>query len=129
MPTQVKGREARIQDLRSRLEEAEATIRAIYAGEIDAVVVRGPLGPQVYTLEGSDHPYRVLVEQMHEGTVTLDPGGLILYANRQFGAMMGAPPESVTGSLFARFLDAADSNLFIVTVDAALERGHSSTEL
>ncbi|HLJ45421.1 MAG TPA: ATP-binding protein [Bryobacteraceae bacterium] len=129
MPTQVKGREARIQDLRSRLEEAEATIRAIYAGEIDAVVVRGPLGPQVYTLEGADHPYRVLVEQMHEGTVTLDRNGVVLYSNSQFAALVGSPPDSIAGSRFDRFLGPFASNTFVELSEAAATRGHSSGQL
>jgi PAS domain-containing protein len=82
-------REAEILDLRSRLAEAEETIRAINNGEVDAVVVNGETGAKVYTLEGADHPYRVMVEQMQEGTVTLDPERLILYANPKFAAMIG----------------------------------------
>ena len=32
-----------------RLEEAEETLRAIRKGEVDALVVSGPQGDQVYT--------------------------------------------------------------------------------
>ena len=68
----------RVEELAARLSEAEETIRAIYSGEVDAVVVNDPSGPRVYTLEGADHPYRVMVEKMHEGTVTLSGDRLIL---------------------------------------------------
>jgi hypothetical protein len=56
-PTLASG-QYKIGDLLSRLWEAEETIRAIYAGEADAVVVNSPSGPRVYTLEGADHPFR-----------------------------------------------------------------------
>jgi PAS domain S-box-containing protein len=119
----------RIHDLLARLAEAEDTIRAIYSGEVDAVVVNSPSGPRVYTLEGADHPYRVMVEQMHEGTVTLDRDHLILYSNPQFAAMMETPAESIPGSEFDRFLAPVDANLFGALTDAADARGHSSGEL
>lgn len=116
-------------NLLERLLQAEETIRAIHFGEVDAVVVNGPNGPQVYTLEGADHPYRVLVEQMHEGTVTLDPSGLILYSNPQFASIMGAAATSLTGSQFAQFLLPSDSNIFAELVEGATLRGHNSGEL
>jgi signal transduction histidine kinase len=118
-----------IQDLRSRLAEAEDTIRAIYSGEVDAVVVNSTLGPRVYTLEGADHPYRVMVEKMHEGTVTLGRDHLILYANPQFAELMEMPSESVAGSRFDDFLSTTDAHLFTALTDAAATRGHSSGEL
>ena len=95
---------------------------------MDAVIVNGPHGPQVYTIEGADHPYRVLVEQMPEGTVTLDQSGVILYSNRQFAGLIGKPVESVTGSDFSRYLPTLDSNIFRSLKDAAELRGHSSGE-
>jgi len=116
-------------NLLERLLQAEETIRAIHFGEVDAVVVNGPNGPQVYTLEGADHPYRVLVEQMHEGTVTLDPSGLILYSNPQFASIMGAAATSLTGSQFAQFLLPSDSSIFAELVEGATLRGHNSGEL
>jgi PAS domain S-box-containing protein len=118
-----------VDDLRARLAEAEETIRAICSGEADAVVVSHATGPRVYAIEGADHPYRVMVEQMHEGTVTLDRDHLILYANPQFAAMMAIAPESVRGSRFGRFLAPADASLLGAMVEAALAGGHSSGDL
>jgi PAS domain S-box-containing protein len=124
----VKKQES-IDDPLTRLEQAEATIRAIQAGEVDAVVVNGPHGPQVYTLQGADHPYRVLVEQMHEGTVTLDADRIILYSNRQFAAMLEADVDSIAGTQFDRFLADLDSGIFERLTEATLLRGYSSGEL
>jgi len=94
----------RIAQLEARLAEADETLQAIRSGEVDALVVSGPDGDQIFALEGADHAYRLLVEQMQEGTVTLDQEGLILYANRQFAAMMRVPVESIVGSNIHRFL-------------------------
>lgn len=117
------------QDLVERLAQAEETIRAIHYGEVDAVVVTGPNGPQVYTLAGADHPYRVLVEQMHEGTVTLDQDGLILYSNPQFAALVDVDEATVTGSVIRRFLSPADVVVFGELLEGASQRGYNSGEL
>jgi PAS domain S-box-containing protein len=119
----------RIHDLLARLAEAEETIQAIHAGEVDAVVVRNATGPRVYALEGADHPYRVMVEQMHESTVTLNRDRLILYSNPQFAKLMNVETASVTGIPFDRFLQPADSKLLTALTEAAEIRGYSSGEL
>ena len=87
-----------IDELHTRLQEAEETLQAIRAGEIDALVVTGPLGEKVFILRGADHPYRLIVEQMNEGAVTLSPEGTILYCNQRFANLLQAPLEQVIGS-------------------------------
>lgn len=83
--------------LRARLAEAEEALEAIRAGEVDAVLAPGPGGPQVFTLHGADHPYRVFLEHMQEGAAALDSQGAILYANRRLAEMLRAPLEKVIG--------------------------------
>ena len=95
-------------ELRARLADAEETLRAIRSGEVDAVVVAGKQGPQVFTLEGAEHAYRVLIESMNEGALTLTADRMILYANQCFARMVQCPLEKVMGSSFCRFLSAAD---------------------
>ena len=87
-----------IDELHHRLQEAEDTLRAIRAGEIDALVVTGPLGEKVFILRGADHPYRVIVEEMNEGAATLSPEGTILYCNRRFADLLKTQLEQVIGS-------------------------------
>ncbi len=94
--------------LRLRLEEAEATIHAIRHGEVDAVVVAGQLGDQVFTLDGAGEAYRALIESMHEGALTLTLDATILYANSCFARMIRSPLEEVIGSSFRRFLSVED---------------------
>ncbi|HEX8204148.1 MAG TPA: hypothetical protein VF590_26965, partial [Isosphaeraceae bacterium] len=68
-------------DLRARLEEAEETLDALRLGEVDALLIGGPDGERVDTLEGADHAYRLLIERMSEGDVTPADDGTILYGN------------------------------------------------
>ncbi len=84
--------------LRSRLSELEETLQAIRSGAVDALIVSGNEGDQVFTLQGAEHPYRVLVESMNEGAVTLTSSGDLLYANRRFADMLGFPLEQLIGS-------------------------------
>ena len=94
-------------ELRTRVAEAEETIRAIRTGEVDAVVTAGKEGLQVFTLEGAGHAYRVLIESMNEGALTLTANNMILYANQCFARMVKCPLEQVIGTSFRRFLSAA----------------------
>ncbi len=98
--------------VRVRLAEAEDTLRAIRQGEIDALVVEGPEGNRIYTLQGADEPYRMLVEEMHEGAVVLTSRGDILYANARFAVFAGEPLEFVVGTCFSRFLRPSDRGEF-----------------
>jgi len=93
-----------IEELNARLEEAEDILNAIRGGEVDALVVSGPHGDQIYTLKGAEHPYRVMVEAMNEGAVTLTGDGTIFYSNRSFAAMLKLPLEKVIGSAMGRFV-------------------------
>jgi len=90
------------------LAEAEETLRAIRTGEVDAVVTAGKAGLQVFTLEGAGHAYRVLIESMNEGALTLTTDKVILYANQCFAKMVRSPLGQVMGSSFRRFLSAED---------------------
>jgi PAS domain S-box-containing protein len=118
-----KGQPSKLSELVSRLAEAEETLRAITAGEVDAVVTAGKNGPQVFTLEGADHAYRVLIESMNEGALTLTTDKTILYANQCFARMVKCPLEQVTGSSFLRFLSADDRAAIKLLVKQAAKAG------
>jgi signal transduction histidine kinase len=90
--------------IRDRLNEAEATLEAIRAGEVDALVVTGPGGERTVTIEGATHPYVVLLNAMNDGAALVEPGGAILFGNRSFADMAGAPLETLRGSMFQTLL-------------------------
>ena len=91
------GATGEIEDVRMRLEEAEETLRAIRSGEVDGLVVSGPDGDQIYSLRGAEHPYRVFVEEMSEGAVTVTADGLILFCNRHFAELLNVSVEAMIG--------------------------------
>jgi two-component system NarL family sensor kinase len=93
-----KSAAQQIKRLRTRVRELEETFLAIQRGQVDAVVVNGSDGDQVFTLQGAEHPYRVLVETMNEGAATLDQDGTILYANASFAAILGVLLEEIIGT-------------------------------
>jgi PAS domain S-box-containing protein len=90
-----------LEELRRRLQEAEETLQAIRSGEVDALVVSSPEGERVFTLRGAEHPYRVMVESMNEGAVSLAPDGTIIYCNNAFAKMIERPLDAVMGHRFA----------------------------
>lgn len=102
-----------ITELRARLDEAAETLRAIRSGGVDALVVDGQGGPRVFTLEGAEHAYRMLVESMNEGALMLSADALILYANQRFARMVKRPLARVIGYSFQRFLSLADQEALI----------------
>lgn len=83
--------------LRDRLEETQQTLEAIRNCEVDSLVLNGPEGPRIFSLQGADHSYRVLVEAMNEGAVTLNDEGVILYCNSHFARLLDAPLERTMG--------------------------------
>lgn len=90
--------------LRWQLEEATETLQAIRTGQVDALVVAGKNGHELYALKTADETYRVFIETMNEGALTLNEDGLILYANSTFAAMVGEPLSNVIGLSFAAFV-------------------------
>src|SRR5690349_20553567 len=102
------GAPEEIAELRRRLQEAEDTINAIRDGHVEALVVSAPDGERIYTLRNADQPYRLMVEQMREGALTLSAEGTILYCYQRFAELMARPAERIAGHPFAECLTAAD---------------------
>lgn len=87
-------------ELKSRLEETEETLRAIRQYMVDAFVVTRSNNTQVVTLSDAEFPYRLMVESMNEGAVTVIPDGTIFYCNPRFGEMVKMDTEKLIGILF-----------------------------
>ncbi len=96
------------EDLEAQLDDAEETLRAIRDGQVDAFAVSTPAGHRIYTLEGSDRAYRLLIEGMAEGALTLTGDGLILFCNRRFAEIAGKPSEKIIGSSIFDLISPAD---------------------
>ena len=105
--------------LLARLHAAEATLGAIQAGEVDAVVVSGRRGQRVVTLKGGEPAYRLLVEAMSEGAATLSHAGAVLYCNRMFADLVGRPITKVVGMHVGALLEEAERPRFAAFLAAA----------
>lgn len=102
-------------ELRAHLEEMRETLRAIKTGEVDALFMHG----RVYSLQGAETPYRILVESMNEGAATLSPEGTILYCNKRFSALLDIPMKTLIGSQLRRYVQVSEQPSF----DALLASG------
>ena len=101
-----------LQELTARMTEAEETLRAILSGEVDGLVVATAEGERVFTLSGADHPYRIMVETMNEGAVTLDADGMILFSNQRFADIIQESLEKIIGSSIYEYFSSTDLPLF-----------------
>ena len=101
-----------LEELRFQLNEANDTIEAIRTGQVDALVVHGDDGHQLYSLRSADQTYRFFIEKMTEGAVTLNKEGLVLYSNTRFASMAGVPLPQVMGTSFEKFIVAEDRPLY-----------------
>ena len=108
-----------IQELQIRLQEAEDTLQAIREGAVDAVVVSGPKGDQIFTLSGEEQIYRRLVETMGEAGLTTTLEGKIHFCNRQFSEMLGLPMEDIVGHELDEFIKESDRKKMIALITKA----------
>ncbi|MGB6603756.1 MAG: ATP-binding protein [Steroidobacteraceae bacterium] len=113
--------------LRTQLEEAQGVLEAIRCGEIDALLVAGSAGAHVFTLEGAEHPYRVMVESMSQGAATLIADGTLAYANARLAALLGLSLERLLGQRFADFIAPPERERF-AAARAAAASGHRADQ-
>ena len=110
----IKKRKARrrppadVERLRSRLRAAEDRLRALRTGEVDALVATRGGAEHVVTLQGADLPYRLLLDQMFAGALTLTPDGVIVYCNQRFADIVRTPLARVIGSALRGFVPPAE---------------------
>jgi len=102
--------------------DAEETLKTILSGEVDGLVINTPEGDQVFTLTGANHPYRVMVETMNEGAVTLDSDGTILYSNQRFADIVKQSLEEVIGSSICQYSTPENIEIFKAFVELGTTR-------
>src|SRR5688572_1654320 len=113
--------------LQRELREARESIDRIKTGNIDALVVSNEKNITVYTEKTADEPYRLLIEKMHEGAVTVSQDGIILYCNSYFANMVNLPLQKVTGTGFKNYMDQPSQERFESLLKQSRE--HTTEEL
>ena len=84
--------------LRAKVANLEEALRAIRGNEVDALFVGEAGSRRMFTLDGADLPYRLLIEQMADGALTLTRDGIVAYANQRFAELLDCPLQRVIGS-------------------------------
>lgn len=98
---------AEVAALRASLEEAEAKLAAMQQDSETQV------SSQNESKDGSrdqraEHNYRLMVEAMNEGAITLAPDGTVIYCNPRFSDMAKASFEEIHGKPIQMFIAAFD---------------------
>lgn len=100
--------DAELEHLRQEVSDLRSALEAIRSGGVDALIV-GPAGQeQLYALSTADRPYRLIIEQMGEGAVTLSAAGLVLFANRRLAELLGWEGSALLGRAFQDLVDPSD---------------------
>ena len=94
------------------LEETEETLQAIRQDMVDALLVTRSNGTKVVTFNDADFPYRMMVESMTEGAVTLIPDGTIFYCNPRFSEMVQVESENLIGIRFHNLIRPEEQGTF-----------------
>src|SRR4026208_1349622 len=110
-------------ELQRRLDEAEETLRAIRQGEVDALVIDGAHGEMIYTLTSADYPYRLMIDEMNEGAVSVSTDTFILYSNRNFAGILGLTESNMSGLPFGDYIVPEMRDQFTDDLEKAREQG------
>lgn len=116
------------EELRERLREAEEVLEAIRKGQVDALAVSDAEGDRIYTLKSADQSYRILIDTMSEGAVTLSLDGTILYGNVRFEEMLKASPVKVVGTPMADYIASEEREAFRELLGEA-QKGNGKREM
>ena len=107
----------------AKVEELQTTLQAIRSGEVDGIVVEGPRGSSIFTLQSPEEPYRILAERMNEGAATLNAQGTVLFCNRQLAEMLQLPAERIVGAPLAALVPAEEQSRLAAWLVAARLQG------
>jgi PAS domain S-box-containing protein len=99
-------------ELARRLAEAEATIEALVAGQIDAVVDPRSHSPVLLSkaqdaLRESEERYRRIVETSNDGIWSINGESKITFVNQRLADMLGYSPDEMIGKSFSQFIPEA----------------------
>lgn len=114
--------------MRQRLKEIVLTLQAIQHGDVDAIMASTEVGERILPLDQSNDAFRMLVEGMSEGIVTLDSDGLILYSNLRFAEILHVPLAQLSSSLMQDWIIKEDLPQF-ASLQSRVSKGASRGEI
>ena len=97
--------ESELAELVRQVAHLQEALDAVSSGGVDVLVLGTPESEQVYTLTNADRPYRVIVERMGEGAVTVSDRGVILFANPRLAQFIGIERDGMIGRDITEYVD------------------------
>ncbi len=91
------GQKGELQRLRKQITDLTTALSALRIGVGDPQVHEAPGTLQLDGHTNDDSPYRLIVEWMEEGAVTLTPQGRILFANQHLAELLGRGRAELIG--------------------------------
>ncbi|MBE8725950.1 sensor histidine kinase [Flavobacterium hungaricum] len=110
----IESLHAEIASLREELQESNGMINAIRNGDIDALVLNKNGASEIYSLQTADYTFRLLIEKISQGALSISRDGLILFCNEHFALLVGSSCEKVTGNYLSEFLSQPDHFIQII---------------
>lgn len=71
---------------------------------MDAFIVKNEDTHEIYTLKSADKTFRIFIEKMAEGAITINKQGVILYCNSSFANLINLPLATVIGKELKSFI-------------------------
>ncbi len=125
-PTQPPGDAQGLAGSPRRPPGLEIAVPAVGSGEVDALFISDAAGSsRLITLNGADRAYRLLVESMADGALTLTPDGVVAWCNRSFANLLGRPLNRLIGTRI-ELCFAAEARLSLATLLAEGRTGKHS---
>jgi PAS domain S-box-containing protein len=96
---------AKIKKLQEKIVEMEQTLSSIRSGKVDALVIDNNNNiPSIHTLKGADEPYRILIENISEGALTVTEEGIIIHCNKLFCDLIKFSDNELMDTPLANYL-------------------------
>ncbi|HTB52391.1 MAG TPA: PAS domain-containing sensor histidine kinase [Ferruginibacter sp.] len=118
-----------VEELKSQLSEANEIINAIRRGEVDAFIIKNEDENEIYTLKSADKTFRIFIEKMSEGAITINKDGIILYCNSSFADLINSPLSKVIGCELERFIPVVYKNLVAKLLEKAWDKEECKAEI
>jgi PAS domain S-box-containing protein len=104
---------ANLKKMKSKLVEMEQTISSIQSGKVDALIIHNDdKRSAIYTLEGADEPYRILIENLSEGALTVTEQGKIIHCNNHFCDLIKVSDSNLANTALSDYLPLEQRQVF-----------------
>jgi PAS domain S-box-containing protein len=111
---------SRLEELTERVREHEGLVRALQAGEVDAIVVLKRDGAAISRLQSDEPLYRTIVDNLPQGVATVLSDGTIVYLNAHLGRMIGSDAADLLGKTLLDVVAESDRTRFTSFLQRAL---------